>query len=329
MKRKFLLAAFAATALAACSEKISEDEALLSDEKVSVEINVAGAVTKADQTASETNLYNLQVFVFGENGKLEAYKKVTEMLTFTIDIMKGKKTIHVLGNAQPLTGIHEYADLRAQVTNFKENTINRFVMEGWKEVELTAASMSVTVDLNRIAAKISLVKIENKLTGMYEGMSMNLRGAYLVNVAGNRQFISKGVAAAAPTVWYNKRAYSADDGVADLTYRKYENIQLQHTGKRTTRENFYCYPNACTKDSSSPTWSERCTRLVVEVELDKTVYYYPVTLPVVNQNTNYEVSLTITRPGSTDADVVCDTGSANSLVKVITWADGESLDKTI
>ena len=70
----------------------------------------------------------------------------------------------------------------------------------------------------------------------------------------------------------------------------------------STQHTFYCYPNKAA-DSDATSWSPRRTRLVLKTTLGTDTYYYPVTLPELENNKSYELELTITRPGSDNADM--------------------------
>ena len=54
-----------------------------------------------------------------------------------------------------------------------------------------------------------------------------------------------------------------------------------------------------------------------------------MTLPEVDQNTAYEISLTVTRPGSDSPDDPVDTHSAEFKIKVVDWIDGGDINETI
>ena len=79
----------------------------------------------------------------------------------------------------------------------------------------------------------------------------------------------------------------------------------------TTAHHFYCYENLMDTETSA----NRFTRLVVEANLDGTVYYYPVDINQpgygwdssighkgVKRNTCYTYNFTITGPGSDDPE---------------------------
>ncbi len=326
MKLKFAVAAFAASVLAACNEQAVEIP-VPSDGTVDLTVSVSGVATKVAAEGSEEKVNSLQVFVFGENKKLEAYETGTAS-SLTIGILSGNKIIHALVNAPTLTSVADYDDLCDILSNLDENRTDNFVMEGWKTVEVGKQGASVTIDVSRIVSKVSLLKVENKLAPIYSGMTFHIKRAYLINVAGNKYYGSEEQELGDPQNWYNKMSCTATGELPALTLSAY-NVNLAHSASNETKRNFYCYPNPTTADTSEKPWSPRLTRLVVEVELDGTLYYYPVTFPNMKQNTQYKVSLAVTRPGSDDPDVPYEPGSATVSIDIQEWVDGGARNETI
>ncbi len=326
MKLRFAVAAFAASVLAACNEQAVEIP-VPSDGTVDLTVSVSGVTTKVAAEGSEEKVNSLQVFVFGETNKLEAYETGTSS-SLTIGILSGNKTIHALVNAPAFTGISDYDDLYSSLSNLDENRTDNFVMEGWKTVEVGKQGASVTIDVNRIVSKVSLLKVENKLAPIYSGMTFRLKRAYLINVAGNKYYGTEEQELDEPQNWYNKMSCTAAGELPELTLSAY-NVNVAHSTANETKKNFYCYPNPTAEDTSEKPWSPRFTRLVVEVELDGTLYYYPVTFPNMQQNTQYQVSLAVTRPGSDDPDAPYEPGSATVSIDIREWVDGGTRNETI
>ncbi len=334
MKLKFLYAAFAAFALAACSEKITHDSPASSEELVSLVVNVGDDLTKAPNT-TESDVKYVQLFVFNTYKKLETTKRFTvgssAATSFSIDVMKGTKTVHAIVNApEEITGVISYSDLCKKTSDLKDNTRASLIMEGWKTVTVSSSVSSVTIPAKRIAAKISIVSIENKLAGAYSGKSIVFRKAYLTNVAGNRNYLAEGYNANSPTTWYNKMAMTDPNANPAKSLTNFEvNVSIEHDKARTYREDFYCYPNPTKNDSFEGSWTARYTRLVFEMSIDNEIYYYPVTIPSVEQNTCYEVSLVVTKPGSLNPDLPCDKQSLSTVIDVVKWTDGADRNETI
>ncbi len=325
MKCKFILAAIAVSSLAACSERLGEEQ-LKSGEAVNLEISVSGAATKATNVTTEKKVNTLQVFVFGEGKRLEAYESVSGAESLDISILTGTKIIHALVNAPAVKGVVDYDDFYGKLSKLSDNTLSNFVMEGRKQVTVKTTDMSETIEVSRMVSKISLVKVENKLDDVYSGVEFKLKRAYLINVAADRKYAAEGQTVPAPASWLNMMKYT--DGLPELTCGTYAEV-IASKSVSAIKHSFYCYPNPTSGDTSSATWSARRTRLVVEVELDKTLYYYPVTLPVLAQNTEYQVSLVVTRPGSNGPDIPYNPGDAAVSIKIADWVDGKDVTEEI
>ncbi len=327
-----MFAALAAGVLASCNEQI-ELEPAIAGKPVELEISVdSGAMTKATNETGEKTVNSLQVFVFGKDNKLEAYKDSTGVSSIKMGIFSGTKIIHALVNAPALSGIVTYKDFYTATSKLTDNNLSNFVMEGRDTVVVGTGKTTVPLKVGRVVSKVSLVKVENKLADMYENLELRVTGAYLINVAGNRTFSAAGdgiPATPAPTLWFNKMKYDGTGNVAELTYESIGNVKIDTTPYKGPHH-FYCYPNPTKNDSSESTqWSDRYTRLVIEVTLGGTAYCYPINLPDLKPNMEYKVSLCITRPGSGSPDTPYDKESATVSVEVLEWGDGGDINEII
>ncbi len=324
------MSAVAVTAFAACSERIA-DEPVLAGNPVEVEVSVYDGMTKAADESGEKTVNTLQVFVFGKDNKLEAYKSSEAVSSVKMGIFSGTKIIHALVNAPEVSGVVDYEDFYTATSDLTDNRIDNFVMEGRDTVTVGTKEFSVPIQVSRVVSKVSLVKVEKQLAAMYEGQTLEVISAFLINVAGDRTYSAAGQgipATPAPVSWYNKMAFVEDDGIAALTHDSIGGVEVGDEAYEV-KHNFYCYPNPTVEDNSDAEWSARYTRLVVEVDLGGTVYYYPVSLPGLNQNTEYKVSLCITRPGSGSPDVPYDPDAATVSIEVLDWRKGDDINAVI
>ncbi len=328
MKCKFLFTALAAAGLAACGEKIEGQK--LSGATVNVGLSVScDASTKVQDSSGETKVNDFQVFVFDENERLEAYGEQTGKSSLTLGLFPGQKKIHVLANAPKVSNIVDYEDLYSLVSNLKDNGVSSFVMEGYQSLKVGSTDFSTEVQASRLVSKVSLVKIVNDLEPIYGSLDFALSRAYLTNVAGNRGYSAEGHSAAAPTLWFHKMKYVESDGISALTMAGYGDEKIMNSKSYSTPQHFYCYPNPTEQDSVNDSWSPRYTKLVVEIKLGGQLYYYPLPLGRLEQNTAYQVSLTVTRPGSLDPDTPYNPDSGSFDIKVVDWNTGKSIDETI
>lgn len=328
MKRKIFIAALAAVALAACEEGINEQTAS-ADQKVDLCISLPSAVTKVSEESSPgdpTAVNTLQVFLFNEDGDLET-SDMQESESIVLACVPGKKKVVALVNAPQVTGVSTYSQLTATTSSLNDNTIDSMVMEGETEVDINA-TMSITIPVSRLAAKVVLRQVINSFDlATHQAMEFSVTGVYLVNVAGEKKYLTD----AAPTLWYNKMKLDLEDGqVPDFTYEQIATpVTLPYSSTYTADKYFYCYPNHTTVDSNDETWSERFTRLVVETTLDGEKVYYPISLSEVAQNTAYEITLKVTRPGSVSPDIPVTGHAAEIKVEVQDWITGELIEEVI
>lgn len=92
-------------------------------------------------------------------------------------------------------------------------------------------------------------------------------------------------------------------------------------GRIYPKIDFYCYPNP----SDGQEFGRPVTRLVLEGILQGTTYYYPIDLPGLEGNVQYQMDITLTRAGTTDPDTPAESGSIRIEKTVMDW-DGRELD---
>ena len=328
MKRKLFIAAVAAMALAACEEKINE-QTVSADEMVELKISIPSAATKVsekNEPGSPNAVNTLQVFLFDESGNLEA-SDMQQAKSVVLACVPGTKKVVALVNAPELTDVTSYSQLTSTTSKLTDNTIDSMVMEGEVDLEIDA-TMSVTIPVSRLAAKVVIKQIANNFELLtHQNMDFCVTAIYLVNVAGEKSYLSSAV----PTLWYNKMKIDREDEtIPHFTYDYFQTPnKIPYQGTFTTDKYFYCYPNPTEEDCYDTVWSERYTRMVVEATLAGEVVYYPISLPEVKQNTLYEVSLKITRPGSESPDVPVSGHAVEFKIDVQDWITGDVIEEVI
>ncbi len=328
MKRKLFFAAFAVIAFAACSKTIDKTSDL-PEGPVEMEISVSEVTTKLTTVPDEEQVNNVQFFVFADGGKLEAYKNESNTSTTKMGIFPGVKIIHALVNAPKVEKVANYTEFCKLTTQLKNNVPGGFIMEGYKELTVGRNPFTTSIDVKRVVSRIILMKIDNQLDPIYGNQDVQLSRVYLTNVAGDRGVFGKNHTPAAPTKWFHKTEYVEDDNISSLTFDDVKDVKVVKGTPYISPHFLYCYPNPITEDSSSEQWSPRKTRLVAEVKIGGTLYYYPVTLNVTQQNTEYQVNLKITRPGSSDPDIPYNPSAATVSVNVANWASGGSVQENV
>lgn len=321
MKLQILFfAAVAATLMSACNKtvEINGTEEGRPQGMAELKVNIPlGTPARASGTGSESDektLSSVQVFVFNASDALEAYG-TGETGSLDLSCTKGQKTVAALVNAPESGEVKTLEELRGMTTRLSDNDRRSFVMYGQTTVSVNASSVTVTIEVQRFAAKIVIRKITNRMDlPQYQSAPVDVKGLYLINVAGNA-LLSKPFE---PTLWLNR---SVNEASADcLYYEKPSSLQIAFGSSDASAHHLYCYPNPTSEDSSSAEWTPRRTRLVVEAGIGGNVYYYPVTLPEISANTVYTINeLTITRLGASVPDVDSVIGSISFGITVAPW----------
>lgn len=328
MKIRFIYAAAAVTVLAACSKTYVEEQPLHDANPVKLTVDVTSGVTKVTGELMDDQIKSLQLFSFGTNDLLDGYSTVSGSSEISVEVPPSFKLVHILANAPALTDVKNYKDFKSRVSYLENNSPDAMIMEGWISADLRNGDVTLSIPVKRFASRISLISVRNKMElEYYQTVDIKVTKAYLINVAGDMEFTGAfKETIPAPTVWFNKRQ---DSDELSLLTRSDINASIGYEESYTTPHRLYCYSNPTETDSSEENWSARHTRLVVEAEIEGYTYYYPVTLPVLKQNTDYQVTLTITRTGSTHPDVPYYTNAADVTVTVVDWQDGSDVDAII
>ena len=300
--------------VSSCQEKVDVENP--SDEKVRLNVKVHMEDTKVLTEVNETAIKNYQVYVFNENERLEAYVN-SNSPDIILECTPGKKTVAVLANAPELTQLSMLGSFKGYYSELNQNSPDAFVMEGMATVTIEKRTdNTVTVPVSRHVAKIELASlVVNFDIPTYNNLDFKVSEVFLINVPASKEYFHD----AKPHIWYNKRGY-VDTDPNELIYDNMNNVVVTSTKGYTRKNVFYCYPNPQEEDDfRTDMWTYRHTRLVVKAEFLNNVYYYPVTLPVIEQNKHYQVSLTITRLGAESPDAVVKEYPSDFSVTVTDW----------
>ena len=294
-------------------------------EKTRLEISVPISGTKVVSGIDETAVSNYQIFLFNDQEILEAYVNTTSS-AISVDCTMGSKTVVALINAPAVSDVSTLALLKDKKSKLSDNSADSFVMEGMVNVDInTTDDVEVSVPVSRKVAKVELKNLTTEFElPQYRAMEFKVTDVYLINVPAEMKYFSTD----SPSLWLNCSEYvETDDNT--LIYDDMNGFQVSDSTPYSTKNTFYCYPNLTQTDSYDSIWSPRKTRLVVETTLGGDTYYYPVTIPSLEQNKRYEVNLTITRPGSYDPDVIVDKFAGVFTIQVLDWEAGAPVSEEI
>jgi len=330
MKRKIFLAVMAAVAIVACEKKNEGMTAPAAGETVMLEVRMNSELTRAQgEGIDESSVSGYQVLVYDMASRmLETYATpAPSSVDVSLQCKVGHKEVIVLANAPDVSSVVSYDDFLKERSFLADNGVGKLVMEGHASAELTMSGASVTVNLKRIVSKVVLEKITvNFEQDAYDEEDFILKNAYLTNVAADKTYLA---VSGDPSEWYNKIVRAADNTVDGMIYETLGDVNLKGEDSYDVKHHFYCYPNPYVNDSFSSVWSPRPTRLVVEAMLGDVLYYYPVSLPELKQNTRYHVSLDIVRPGAKGPEQDMDKYAASFTIKIEDWQGPENVSETI
>ena len=327
MKKKMIFVAMLSFALLSC-EKKDADMSASSGEKVSLEITLQPEETKVSGEGGneEKAVSGYQVMIYDKSsGRLEAYETPDASSSrVNMQCTTGQKEVVVLANAPDVSGISSYEALLKTKSLLSDNSVGSLVMEGYASPELTASGGSVSIKLKRIVSKVVLDAVTVDFdVDAYDDMDFILKKIYLTNVAADRNYLSE---SAGPTLWYNKVFQTSEPKVDGMLCDDMGNLNIKGTKRYTNKHHFYCYPNPYEDDTFSVNWSPR---LVLETTLGGVLYYYPISLPKLEQNTRYYVSLHITRPGASSPEQDMDRYAVSFNIEVEEWRGQEKVSETI
>ena len=327
--------AFVAIASLACSKENPSEQVPQQAQMATLEVNVSdGVATRATSVKDSqigTAAGDIQVLVFNSAGNLVGFgENAASSSNISISVPTGTvKCYAVVNSSEDLSSVSKESTLTSKVSYLKNNSVTKMEMIGSASKTIAAGANSVSIPVKRFAAKVQIDKITPAFTApAHKAQEFKLTGIYLVNVNGSCPYTLTSTAGSTD-YWYNKMKYVSGDCNALISDKLSSPVTLQASADAvtpyTTSHYLYCYPNPVTTDSSSSSWSNRYTRLVVETTLGGTTYYYPVNIPTPLANTLYQITnMKITGLGSDSPDKIVEKGSISVSITVTDWSTGFS-----
>ena len=327
--------AFVAIASLACSKENPSELVPQRAQMATLEVNVSdGVATRATSVKDSqigTAAGDIQVLVFNSAGNLVGFgENAASSSNISISVPTGSvKCYAVVNSSEDLSSVSKESTLTSKVSYLKNNSVIKMEMIGSASKTIAAGANSVSIPVKRFAAKVQIDKITPAFTAQaHKAQEFKLTGIYLVNVNGSCPYTLTSTAGSTD-YWYNKMKYVSGDCNALISDKFSSPVTLQASADAVTPyvtpHYLYCYPNPVTTDSSSSTWSNRYTRLVVEATLGGTTYYYPVNIPTPTANTLYQITnMKITGLGSDSPDKLVEKGSLSVSITVTDWSTGFS-----
>lgn len=241
--------------------------------------------TKGSQPDFEKAIGSIDILVFREDGTLDAQRR-TDGEDVCIEVSKGiQLQYHIVANSpEELTFTKKNNFLQA--SSVFEDGCDRFVMSAGFNGTVYGDGI-LEAELKRLTSKIEIAGIEPYfINETITQQTCTLKSIFLINVNGTCPYTAEPQAG---DIWYNKLVPQRQEG---HFYRELD-IPLVSDAGFECRQSFYCYPNPVGNDvhyPEHPEWSERNTRLVLEVMVGQTAYYYPIDMPPMKCNTLYSIN---------------------------------------
>lgn len=321
MNKRFLFVIGALLAAAAGCDK--EPCAACQEE----EAEIRHVVFESERDGEDYQVGECRLYVFSPTGELIGSHAASDGafdFFLTDDVYDFEAVVNKAG--LPSAGVTR-SQLLSTLTTLAENAPDHLVMRGTLDAHRIETDEKITVEVERIAAKVSCV-LHTAFPERLAALPFEIDAIYLTNVAGAQLLSLADLTPDASSIWYNKM--DAQDPGEDTPY----DLIFKPIGRRMgpaetldTGISLYAYPNACADDHSRAAWSARCTRLVVRARLGERLTYYPVTLDPVLPNRHYRVDLTIAGFGvEHPEDRLSDYAAVFPSLTVVPWDDGGSLE---
>ncbi len=349
MKRQsflFLAAALTAVLMTASCNDAEPEKATLAEGAITVTIQ-SDAATKAtsgtDAEPCETALNSVQILVFDADGHLYRYATSSSLTsgdsqTFQ-NVNAGSYTVVAVANVSDLSSVSTITALQSTAAALGDNSTTAttgFRMYGSGIVTVTSthtasSPATLSVAMSRYTSRVRLVSVTNGMAAALGSLTIDY--VMLTNVLTSWTMGGSGT----PTGWGNLAgrksgsviASASDATCADLTFHSCGQSVASGAGAVSLNYRFYSFPNNNSSTVTGPAATEGPVRLVVKASFDSRSYYYPVTIPDIARNNTYDVTLTITGPGSDDPNTPVEKGNISATITVAPWTGGDAYNETI
>lgn len=278
----------------------------------------AGVATKA----GDDGIGTLDALVFRENGQREAYAR-SGGNSVQVSLPTGiPLRWYLVANATAdLGSLLTESDLLSSRALLDGQAPSSVTMSGRGSGTIGDGTSTVGVELSRTVSRITLGSISPVfLKDSYQASAVKLAGIHVINAAGSCPYT---LIPDAGGVWHNRlgREPGLSRSLSGMLGRDMDQTLDGHTVEGPWT--FYACPNPTDNGIDSrtaPSWSERNTRLVVEISIDGVPNYYPMTLPAMECNTEYLIREAILKgPGSASPDIPVERHDMAFTVSVRPW----------
>lgn len=224
------------------------------------------------------------------------------------------------------------ADLVNRVATLSDNAVGKLMMYGKTAVVPSIVSRGepeeeggeeeligdpVTLEVTRIVSRINVEGFCVDFSGMGEDAPSKfvLRGIYVTNAYRTNRLGSdymENEISGVRSAWYNTGGYHVGevgiDALDNLLSEKDLKVTVSEGKSFSKRVTFYAFPNRTEEEDDEyqmAIWTRRCTRVLIEAQLDGKTNYYQMDVPDIRRNHVYVLSdIVISGPGSAEEESV-------------------------
>ena len=299
MMKKISLILFAALSLAACQKSapspVQTSVSIESPEKILMHIQVESAGSKLLIPGDESQVNDLQILIFGDDGKLETYARESGS-ELSLECTSGMKDIYAFVNTLSLDRIAKSSELSGTVFSLDDASPSHLPMQGFIRQNILNNG-NLTIEVKRMVCKISLREILTSFPEVYTDARLEIEKVYLTNAVS--AIGGSGNIREWANMLYEQNDYS---GLLCDDYGEERKV-IGGAEDGIMGNTFYAFANATQEDSCEEVWSPRFTRLVIEgsfINGNEMIRrcYYPIPIGPLLANHSYVVNrYTISRPG--------------------------------
>ena len=335
MKKKkiFLLAALAGLMFAGCNKTQVVNDATSSPETAStpndplsqLTVRIGTPQTKTGITVEEESVSDLQVLVFGMDGRLEAYG-YNDDSEVSLTCTRGPKKIFAFVNTPSLQEIHDTTALYNHPFSLNNIGNGTLPMKGRVQTTLSGND-NLTIRVERMVCKIILKSVSVFSSESFPNARLEIDKIYLTNAV-NTINMKGGI-----SQWANPLSFT--EGCSPLLYDVYEQFPLPIIGTQALNKVYYAMPNPTATDSFSEEWCPRYTRLVLsgsfyDEEIQVRIGHYPIPLAGLKANNCYVIeSYTVTRPGLEQPYEDGSKLTEGITIRIVDWEENEPIIESL
>lgn len=265
---------------------------------------------------------------FNHNGVLE-YSGFMSQDGENVTLRTGDKRIFAFSSGvMEKVSVTALGDLRSLKHRFRDETLSKFGM--FAEAGITVSEKqhpNISLEMKRYVGRIRLTGLANRLEPPLDDVAIRFLGVCLVNVPGTifvdgksdadcEYHIRRGMSG-------GKYVFARDTGfqISDCPELvifdcRADNMMIEPRAFLDIPDHFlYSFPSS----------GAETLKIVVAVEIDGDVYYYPVDIGFIGMNESWEMNLDICRLGSSDPAVAVFDAQAASF-SVDSFNDGPDLE---